>query len=674
MGKAAINIICFCFLLLYAEYSHANDDTTAVVNAWTIENNFLGVKSYKIDTNLYFFQQFNPIFKNAVSNSYLGNFGSPAQANIFIKRWENHDLLFITPYLPYMSGALNTVYYNTRKPFSKLTYTNGGSKKHKEETLEVLVTQNVNRNFNIGLQYNLISSKGQYAYQKITDHSFKLFASYTGKAYSVHSNFNLNRMLASENGGIADDRFVTDTTFSFTEGIPTNFDGSGSPSLKPNAQTSIRNINFVYIQKLDISLLLHNKDSLAPKKPDKKFRPSIVHAFQYERTSKLYTDSEPLSGFYNDVFINPKETYDSIYAHKIFNAFWIDLKGVFSRKNVGGFNAGISNELLKYNFYTPLDTNYLHNPDDQSETGLLYKYYVRENGDTLLSANNSKQITNTFLTSEIYGIIGNDINTRLFGKYYIMGYKAGNLHLGFSFEKSMGDENKKFQVSIHGNIKVEKPNYLLDNYYSNNYIWENNSFRNISNNSLVFYVNYLPFGLDAFFHYSLIKNYIYFDTTANPKQILAPVSVLSGGITKTFKFWRVVSQHKLIWQVSGNEEVLSLPNLVYYNSTYIDKIFNFKVTGGKLHTLLGFDLYYNSPYYANAYSPAIGTFYQQHDKKLGNYPYVDVYLNLKLKRTCFFLKYEHINSGLLPNEYFSVLSYPRNVRNFKFGISWTFYD
>jgi hypothetical protein len=72
--------------------------------------------------------------------------------------------------------------------------------------------------------------------------------------------------------------------------------------------------------------------------------------------------------------------------------------------------------------------------------------------------------------------------------------------------------------------------------------------------------------------------------------------------------------------------------------------------------------------------PSLTSFYRQAEKKLGNYPFFDAFLNVQLKRVRFYLKLEHVNSGLSDKNYFSVLHYPRNQRNLKFGLSWTFYD
>jgi len=101
---------------------------------------------------------------------------------------------------------------------------------------------------------------------------------------------------------------------------------------------------------------------------------------------------------------------------------------------------------------------------------------------------------------------------------------------------------------------------------------------------------------------------------------------------------------------------------------------NFRATGGKLLTMIGFDLFFNTKYYADAYMPSLASFHRQNEKQLGNYPYFDAFLNIQLKRFRFFLKVEHLNAGWIDKNYFSVLHYPRNGRDLKFGLSWTFYD
>jgi hypothetical protein len=45
-----------------------------------------------------------------------------------------------------------------------------------------------------------------------------------------------------------------------------------------------------------------------------------------------------------------------------------------------------------------------------------------------------------------------------------------------------------------------------------------------------------------------------------------------------------------------------------------------------------------------------------------------------VKRTRFFIMFDHINSGLMGYDYYLIPGYPLNVRMLRYGIAWTFYD
>ena len=159
-----------------------------------------------------------------------------------------------------------------------------------------------------------------------------------------------------------------------------------------------------------------------------------------------------------------------------------------------------------------------------------------------------------------------------------------------------------------------------------------------------------------------------------PEQFNNNLKVMEISLSKEFNFWKITSSNTAVYQNISNEEVLSLPELSVVSSTWFEHMFNFKTTGGQLLTMAGFDLRYNTAYFANAYMPALSSFYNQREKKLGNYPYIDVFLNVKLKRFRFYIKFEHVNSGWIDRNYVTVLHYPMNERNLNFGMSWTFYD
>ncbi len=72
--------------------------------------------------------------------------------------------------------------------------------------------------------------------------------------------------------------------------------------------------------------------------------------------------------------------------------------------------------------------------------------------------------------------------------------------------------------------------------------------------------------------------------------------------------------------------------------------------------------------------PATGRFYRQDLVTSGNYPFLNVFLNVKLKRARIFLMYDHLNSGWMGYDYFMIPHYPQNARMLRYGIAWTFYN
>jgi hypothetical protein len=72
--------------------------------------------------------------------------------------------------------------------------------------------------------------------------------------------------------------------------------------------------------------------------------------------------------------------------------------------------------------------------------------------------------------------------------------------------------------------------------------------------------------------------------------------------------------------------------------------------------------------------PATGRFYRQDVTKIGDYPFINVFLNVKLIRTRIFIMFDHVNSGFMGHNYFMIPSYPQNIRMLRYGVAWTFYN
>jgi hypothetical protein len=226
-------------------------------------------------------------------------------------------------------------------------------------------------------------------------------------------------------------------------------------------------------------------------------------------------------------------------------------------------------------------------------------------------------------------------------------------------------------MSAHFETSLREPYYYEQHFTSNHYRWDND-FDKVSTTKLSAHLE-IPkwdMGLDA--GYALLDKNIYYDSLGIVRQNATPMSILSLGLSKNFTLFKVIHlDHKALFQVSSNDEVIPLPmvalNLRYY--------FQFNVVKDVLKMQVGVNALYNTKWYAPGYNVESGTFTNQREEKYGNCPYLDAFVNMQWKRACIFIKLENAGLGwpMDKADYFSANHYIRPQRALKFGIYWPFY-
>jgi hypothetical protein len=83
---------------------------------------------------------------------------------------------------------------------------------------------------------------------------------------------------------------------------------------------------------------------------------------------------------------------------------------------------------------------------------------------------------------------------------------------------------------------------------------------------------------------------------------------------------------------------------------------------------------YYTKYYANRYIPAIRSFHIQNEQAIGDYPFLDVYLNAKIGKARLFVRYDHFNAGMMGYTYYASPFYPAEDASFRFGLTWILFD
>ena len=616
--------VILLFLVLNCS-TFAQDSINYHIDKWSIDA-FMN-KNYKtIDSSLQNFQVYNPTEENTPFFSSLGNIGSATQNNIFSQRQEN-PFLFIKNYSYYLYTPQNLFFYNTHQAYTQTKYITNFSKRNSLQNIQILHTQNINPYTNIGLQYRLSGAHGEYEQSQTRNHALRFFTSYEGHNYNAYASYQYNKLNNYVNGGILNDSMLANEYYINSSYIPTRLQNFKQQILNRNIY-----LNHAFIKnKIDT---IHLNDSLNYKKHIPIFK--IGHILNINYFKRAYQNTG--GNLYAHIITNPETmVYDSTALLTIHNSFYGQLLSD-NNKWVPQINIGYRNEWEQY-----------------------------------YSLNHKNLYVNHVLFSQIE----KQINTKWYWKLYSEWDIAGGNKNDFLSSIQINYSPKKgHKISLFTSIEQQNPDVFLNQYFSHYFSWQNN-FDKQKKECLKLNYQYknLEIGTDIIvlnrFIYisSLIDSALYIEKI-NPKQATQQANIISAFIRYKFHIGPLYIDNSFIYQKSSSEEFISIPNLNFYNSSYF-KFYLFKKV---LKVNIGTDIRYNSPYYISAYDPATGFFFQQNSQKMGNYPYVNFFVNMKLKRALFFFKLEHLNHGFSGYQYFSVMHYPQNPRVFRFGLSWRFYN
>jgi hypothetical protein len=212
------------------------------------------------------------------------------------------------------------------------------------------------------------------------------------------------------------------------------------------------------------------------------------------------------------------------------------------------------------------------------------------------------------------------------------------------------------------------PDYFYERFYSNHYKWENNFNKTVELKVGATYENpYYHF--KAGFKYSIVNNFIFWNGSSLPEQASSEFSVAQIYVKKDFKFGPLNNQNEVVFQKTTTEKYLHVPTVSTRNTFFLQGILSKVLT-----FQLGADFRFDTEYYADYYNPALAMFYVQSTEKIGNYPWIDAFVNLKIKRTRFYVKFTNVGTSLVRGGYYTTPGYAAQVSGGSFGLSWTFYD
>ncbi len=641
----------------------AKKDTVVFrMHNYNLVDGFSRRREVKLDTVINDFHSYNPVFRNLISAQTLGNLGASYKSNDFFQTDRNpDDFLFTRNYKLYGIWPENIRFYNVTKPFTELGYGQWFSNKPKGETwLRVLHTQNVTPRLNFGLLFNSISSQGKYLNQEAKDNSLNFTLTYNGERYDAWFAVGKNKFSNQENGGLPNPKDIE------------------NPDLKP--ENIAVWLNGVHSEAKNSFFLLSHQYKLGTwkevKEKNESFqtfitRVAFMHTFEYSTNTRNFTELDPNPFFqytdgrgvvyYYGAGATPNinstvgvegapATRDESGERRVTNKFIIKSVEAPDRKFTFGKQAFIGNDLI--NVFFPREK-------------LIYTPGIWM---PPLGLSQSYNLTNTFLGGSIFRTEGKFWKWDASGKYYIQGYRVGDFELNGKMEKPFVTAKDTSFVKLTASMNNITPDYFYNHYYSNHFKWNNNFNRTYELRLGADYEN-PGIRFNAGFRYSIVNNFIYMNELSLPDQANSGFSVVEGFINKDFKIGILNIRNWITYQKSTTQKYMHLPQLMARNTIYLKGIYA-KV----LNYHFGLDTRYESSYYADYYNPSLGMFHVQGNEKIGNYPWMDVFVDLKIKRTRFYVKYSNLGASMLKGGSFRTPNYPEQPALLGFGLSWTFYD
>ncbi len=387
---------------------------------------------------------------------------------------------------------------------------------------------------------------------------------------------------------------------------------------------------------------------------------SFIHTVKFDNYRRIYEAYQTPADYYlNEYYDAGRLTGDSIYDQTkhwhMKNTFAIAMLEGFNKWAKAGLKAFASYDLRHYELPTMEGGFEKYNEHVLSVGGQLSK----QEGKTL----------HYNAVAEI-GLTGVDAGTLAID---------GNVDVNIPF---LGDT---LQVRGDAFFHRETPSFYYRNYHARHLWWENDLDKTI-HTRIMGTLSFPKTRTKLRVAVDEIKNYTYFSQSyditekglrtgvmVTPMQESGGINLLTAQLEQNFRLGILNWENQFTYQHSSKESVLPVPAFNAYTNLYI----KFKVVK-VLNVDLGADMRYFTSYEAPDYSPYMGQFTVQgngeNNVKIGNYPIVNVYANVHIKHTRFFVMMSHINAGQGDKNYFFAPHYPMNERVFRIGVSWNFFN
>jgi hypothetical protein len=526
-------------------------------------------------------------------------------------------------------GVEDIKYYSVATPVTELYFK---TVMQQGQSLDAFITVNTSERFNMSIAFKGLRSLGRYVNQLSSNGNFRFTSSYNtlNKRYFLNFHFTGQDLLNGENGGI--------TTIEDFESGDNEFQNRARLEVfLKDAKTFMKGKRYFFDHNFRINSKKSNNNLY------------VSHQFDYENKFFEYNQATVLSTIGGSTIKRFGDSYASsnINDQTRYNRMYNKVGAIYENSLLGKFQ--FFAEDFRYNYYydrvlilqsgvVPSSLN-----DEINTVGGQYEYRKNKwNGTFAYSNSISNQPMSNFDAK--------------------LNYK-------------LNEKNEfVFQYQMINKIPDQIYNLYQSSYVDYNWF---NDFKNEKINNLEAIAKTQWF--DASLQVSSIRDHLYFSNDAtNPlQQIISPkqydktINYVSVKVSREFKWWKLALDNTILYQqVDQEEDILNVPQVVTRNSLYFtDYVFK-----KAMYLQTGFVFNYFTKYYINDYNPVTVEAFVQNDRKVGDFPMIDFFVNARIRQTRIFFKLEHFNSRITGNNFYTAPNYPYRDFMIRFGLVWNFFQ
>ena len=668
----------------FLNFLRQTDSTLVEYTALSFDSVFLGNKHY-VDTSVFNASDHDRLSSYNTLFNTLSNAGSAAKAMRFTY---NHNVGFdmsVPAYEPYFFNSSNMPVFKSVLPYSELRYLMTAI--DKEQNFRVRFGMQVQPRFYISFGFDFDYSPGIYKNNQTNNNDVWVNAHYTipSGRYAVMAYYFRNKIDNQENGGIVYDTvytthqesdnavIITNLTNATNHVVSSGFGLSHYFNLMPNPDMPSRKSDRKHhadtlpqqtdtlclaidtiaadtlLVAIDTTLAIDTVLTFTDEAVEgKRWRFSLGrlgHSFAYTRNKIFFNESSPAVSFYAPFgsLLDSVATTDSTIMRSVVNSVkWSNLA------------------YDKYDGDVPL---YLY-----AEAGYgFYKISGMHDyaSNEMLDARNFSQATvsggaelNLFKSSHLTAK----------ANLVVAGYQAGDFAVDAEWQQLFGTTKKNYgRLEFRFNMKRQSASWFEQSYYSNHFSWDNDFG---AATYLMFDAAYRYKTIAVGVKHTSINNLIYFGPEARPVQHDGFCSITEVYATYSYAIKRFEFSGFSSLQLTQADSPVHLPLfLTRLKLAYAQPVFHKAAILQPSVTVQ-----YFTKYYADAYMPALRVFYQQNEVKIGNYPFVDLALSIKVKRANLFVEYSNMIMLTPYRESFTTPHYPYRDGRLFLGVNWRLFN